>query len=88
MRVGCWRDKNCYLVDLHNGNSGLQYFTLKFQKIFNSLQENYKKTIFELLFHLTFYVFLRENLVSNYEQLLILTDIDGSTLQEIHIIQF
>jgi hypothetical protein len=52
-----WRDKNCDQVVLHNGNSGLQYFTLKLQKIFNSLQENFEKIIFVLLFHFTFSVY-------------------------------
>jgi hypothetical protein len=69
-------------VGLHNGNSGLWYFTLKLQKISNSLQENLEKIIFVLLFNFYFVcVFLiSENLVSEYEQLLSLTDIDGSTL--------
>jgi hypothetical protein len=70
-------------VGLHNENSGLRYFTLKLQKIFNFLQENFEKIFFVLLFHFAFLssVFLdNENLVSKYEQLLILTDIDGSTV--------
>jgi hypothetical protein len=69
-------------VVLHNGNSGLQYFTLKLQKIFNSSQENFEKIIFVLLFHFTFSVYF-ENLVSKYEQLLIFTDIDSFTLLEV-----
>jgi hypothetical protein len=49
--------------------------------MFNSSQENFEKIVFVLLFHFTFYVFLvNENLVSNYEQVLIFTDIDGFTL--------
>jgi hypothetical protein len=44
-------------VVLRNGNSGLQYFTLKLQKIFNSSQENFEKIIFVLLFHFTFSVY-------------------------------
>jgi hypothetical protein len=68
-------------VVLHNGNSGLRYFTLKLQKIFNSSQENFEKIIFVLPFHFTFSVFfVGENLVSKYEQLLIFTDIDSFTL--------
>jgi hypothetical protein len=69
-------------VVLHNGNSGLWYFTLKLQKIFNSSQENFEKNKFCAPFPFYFFcVFLvSENLVSKYEQLLILTDIDGFTL--------
>jgi hypothetical protein len=69
-------------VGLHNENSGLLYFTLKLQKILNSLQENFEKNNFCASFPFYFlYVFLvHEDLVSKYEQLLILTNIDGSTL--------
>jgi hypothetical protein len=71
-------------VVLHNGNSGLRYFTSKLLKIFNSSQENFEKIIFVLLFHFTFSVFLvNENLVSKYEQLLTFTDIDGFTLMDL-----
>jgi hypothetical protein len=44
-------------VGLHNGNSDLWYFTLKLQKIFNSLQENFEKIVFVHLFHFTFFVY-------------------------------
>jgi hypothetical protein len=71
-------------VGLHNRNSDLWYFTLKLQKIFNSLQENFEKIVFVHLFHFTFCVFLvSEKLVSKYEHLLILTDIAISTLGSI-----
>jgi hypothetical protein len=71
-------------VGLHNGNSDLRYFTLKLQKIFNSLQENFEKIVFVHLFHFTFSVFLvSEKLLSKYEHLLILTDIAVSTLQQV-----
>jgi hypothetical protein len=71
-------------VGLHNGNSDLWYFTLKLQKIFNSLQENFEKNSICASFPLYFLcVFLiSEKLVSKYEHLLILTDIAVSTLHE------
>ena len=53
------RHKNRYQVGLHIINSGLQYFTLKLYKIFNSLQENFKKNDFRASFPFYFlYVFL------------------------------
>jgi hypothetical protein len=52
-----WRDQNRDWVGLHNGNSDLQYFTLKLLKIFNSLQENFEKIVFVHLFHFTFSVY-------------------------------
>lgn len=60
----------------------LQYFTLKLQKIFNSLQENFEKVVFVHLFPLYFLcvVLVSEKLVFKYEHLLILTDIAASTL--------
>ena len=69
------RHKNRQQVGLHNIISSLQYFTLKLHKIFNSLQEDFKKMIFVLLFHFTFSMYFQslfsENLVSKYLQLLI-----------------
>jgi hypothetical protein len=38
-------------------NSGLQYFILKIQKIFNFLQENFKKISFVILFNFTICVY-------------------------------
>jgi hypothetical protein len=54
---------------------------MKLYKILNSLQEILILIFFVILFNFTFIVFLiSENLVSKYEQLLILTDIAISTL--------
>jgi hypothetical protein len=52
-----WRDQNRDKVGLHNRNSDLRYFILKFQKIFNSLEENFEKIVFVHLFHFTFSVY-------------------------------
>jgi hypothetical protein len=52
-----WRDQNRDYVGQHNGNSDLRYFTLKLQKIFNSLQGNFEKIAFVHLLNFTFFVY-------------------------------
>jgi hypothetical protein len=60
-------------------NGALQYFTLKLQKLF---KEKFKKENIVLLFNFTFVILVSENLLSQYEQLLILTHISDSTLHK------
>ena len=78
-----WKDNIHDQDHLLVTNSGLQYFTLKLQKnsiLYKKFQKNKYYTSFQFFFLCIFLI--GGNLVSKYEQLLILRGINASTLNQ------